>query len=410
MREDKGILHISARMPDTGEDINFYLLTDKKIYDEIPKEQISSDLQQMLKVVSVMPVFGIYNTVLSYGYPEPPQKPTSGNTLIEVNLPYCLHIPNDYEMIVSLPDKGYEAKVFFYKIWTENANGSSLVDVFAENKKTYFQKSEFITPQIPHQPETGWDFKYQGKNVQKIRDGAGVFRYTKLRIYLYTDYSPEKLKNKTGFAIASREIYEKSLDIVSRVLDAYRYATKESHVERLAFLTITDIYFHDSNVGYHPVSPNIEAAIINRSMKEIESIEDMLSSNNKPPLYELLLLSSHSSFEKRMFTLALVESFQALEIFLENFLIEKYKLKSITEADIEQKLNQTWRTKERLKELLRETTGHSLLENRDLWDKWCTVYDKVRNEVIHHGKELSPEDTKQAIKLNLEVMEWVKKL
>ena len=61
-----------------------------------------------------------------------------------------------------------------------------------------------------------------------------------------------------------------------------------------------------------------------------------------------------------------------------------------------------------LKDLLKESIDHSILEERALWDKWCTVYDQVRNEVIHKGKDISEDKTKNTLKLNEDIINCIK--
>ena len=133
----------------------------------------------------------------------------------------------------------------------------------------------------------------------------------------------------------------------------------------------------------------------------------MLEDGSSCPIYELLFLNADASYHKQMFTLAVVESFQALEIFLENFLISKSN-SVLLEKEIEKKLDKTWRTKDRLTILLPEVGVKSPLENRGLWDQWCTMYDKIRNEVIHKGKESDATETLKTIDFNKSMVNWIK--
>ena len=154
---------------------------------------------------------------------------------------------------------------------------------------------------------------------------------------------------------------------------------------------------------------NIQSTMMNRSFKEIREIQDKLVRVESPPIFELLFLNFKASINRKSFTLAVIESFQALESFLENYLISRYREKGVSEKDIESILNQKWRAKERLKDLLKSVSGHSLSENGMLWDTWCTANDK-RNKMIHETKEIDLSDAEKAIKANRDVVQWIKSL
>ena len=231
-----------------------------------------------------------------------------------------------------------------------------------------------------------------------------------MKIFISTDYEEEDFKKDDGEEKIKDEIYDKIFKIINRVVDAYRHTTGEEHIERLNFLTITNIYFLDHDVGIYPVDMWITSATINRSAREIEKFKDILSKDIKIPLHELLLLDSKSHFNKKIYTLSVVTSFQALEIFLENFLVNAYRRKKYSEQEIGKKLKQEWRTKERLKKLLKETTGYSLSENKNLWDDWCDIYDKTRKKVIHYGKDADEKETRKTLRICSEIIKRIKSL
>lgn len=407
--DKKKIIEIKAKLSEDGEDIDFYMLAGSKALGKIPQERIKVDLENMLKEVRVNTPFQMQRMFTDYSFVEKPEIPEGGNTIVEVNLPYCLHIPNGEDIEVNIPEKAIKAKVIFKKIWTTNSVGSSPVDIFAEDKITYYQKGVITTPHLPQEEPLGYDLKFTGENVERKKDNLGYFRYTKLQILFDTNYTKETLE-KDKLETVHNNIKLKVSEIVNKILDVYRYVTKEDYIERLRFLNIMNVYFFTPDSGYYPIGMDIGGATMNRSKKEIKEMKDMLDNAFSPSLWELLLLDSKSSFDKKMFTLSLVSSFQGLEIFLEEFLVKKYTEEGLKEAEIDKKMNQYWKTKERLNDLLKETTNHSLSENVDLWDKWCTVYDKMRNEVIHKGKELTPEETGKALDANEKVIEWIQNL
>lgn len=387
------------------ENARLFFRTEKSFSDGLSESQIAEKIQEKLKQVSLNPVFGIHNTGIAYSYSDVAPKELKVNTKVEVRIPYCLHIPEETFLPIKMADKVVYAA--FHKIWTDRANGSSDVDVFQESKVTYFQKAQILPGAIPQEEKTGWDINPTGVNVEKINDVTGLFRYTKTYLYFETERNSD-FENKDYFKYFDEIIKVEVLEIINHIIDIYRFCTREIHVERIAQINITDVFFYDTQEGIHPISPYIEAAIMNRSKKEIDTFSDMLCEGNKPPLYELLLLSAERSLHKQMFTLAIVESFQALEIYLENVLIEKYKEKGNTEDEIEAKLKDCWRTNERLKKGLSESAGFALTEDDNLWQNWLKSYKEVRNEVIHHGKESTYPESEQVIGLNIKVINFIK--
>ena len=408
MNKDKVIIKINSRLPTTGEAINFYMLTSHTTLKKTPKEKLEADLANMLKEVRIDTPFKMKSMFPVYSLVKKPGVPEYANTIAEVNLPYCLHLPNGYEVDVNLLEKKCKAKVIFKKVWTNKAKDSSEVDLFAKDRATYFKKGTITSPVLPHKEELGWELNFTGRNVEKTKDNSGYFRYTKLQVLFNTNYKKREIE-KHKLDTVQKEISERVSEIVNKILDIYRYITKEEYIERLGSLNINNVYFFELDIGFYPVGMRIEGATMNKSENYIKKIKDMLVNDESPPLYKLLLLNSKSSLNKKMFTFSVVSSSQALEIFLENFLIEKYREIGFSEEETNDKLNQSWRTKDRLKVLLKETINHSLLEERILWDKWCNMYDKVRNEVIHRGKEPTPKETKDALELNKKVIKWIHK-
>jgi len=415
MKTEKTFIKIKAKLSKKGKDIDFYILADPEKTRKTPRKKIEQDIERMLQEVRVdEPLYikkaeSVYDLV---DIEKMKKQANYGNTVVEVNLPYCLHFPNSHSCEVSLPERGINAFVRFMKVWTEHAPDSSMVDIFSEDQITHFQQVEITTPDLPQKPKLGWELKFTGKNIEKYKDNTGYFRYSKLIIQFQTDYKKKNLTSKKVPAKFRREVEETAVEIVNRILDTYRLITGEEYVQRVGSINITNLFFSDHNLGFMlaPMGRGIKGATMNRSRREIQRIESMLSKGIGPPLYELLFLNAKASLNNRMFTLAVVESFQAMEIFLENFLIDKYKERHLSEQAINSKLKTTWRTKERLKNSLEEVTGHSLLENQHLWNNWCTMYDKTRIEVIHRGKEPGKKETEKAINLNRDVVTWIQNL
>jgi len=398
--------------------LQLYKIEDKDKIERLDKEQIKEKLTKEIAEVSPTSVMGItYNAMrFSYSDPDALNDFNYGNVLLDIHLPYCLHLPNNYEMEINIPEENIHALVIFNKIWTQQASdqgkNSSDVDFYAEDRTIYFQKSTIITPVIPINPSEGWQQNFTGTNLEKIKDQNGVFRYSKL--YVQFDYkaSQKQLEAEDHKKILMA-VGEKALMIVNRVLDAYRYITNQAYIERLGSLNINMIYFINHKIGFYILTSGlgIQAAPMNRSKIEVERIEQMLKVGSRPDLHSLLSLDTINSFEKKEYILTVVQSFQSLEIFLENLLFSSLINQGQSETDTIKYLDQHWRTKERLKECLKELKNTCLFDsNIDLWNKWCTLYDKTRNEIIHKGKDVNYGEAKEMIETNFEVTEWLKSI
>ena len=341
---DNNIIQIKASISDEEKPYVFYMYCKDDLLKRAEIQQFQKVFEGMLKAINVRKGLHIYEAQPFYELCEPEKyRSTKKNTIVEVAIPFCLNLPQDYICKVEIPEKKYSALVHFGKIWTKNSKGSSSVDLFEEDNIIYFAKTEVITPPVPQNDENGYELCYQGKKVIKTRDNTGYFRYSKLFIEINTNYSKERLKNNSKYKETSlSEIREKTHEIVNRILDIYRFITNENHVERLSDINIKNIYFVDHNIGFYvlKMGAGIQSAIVNRSKKEINEIKKLLENGFSCPIYELLFLNSEASYHKKMFTLAVVESFQALEIFLENFLISKLT-SMLSEKEAEKKLEKT---------------------------------------------------------------------
>lgn len=372
------------------------------------------DVRQMLSEVSTKPQFQVYGMSLRYSYPEEvlaTLPPMPANTLVEVALPFCFHLPNGIFLRVS--PAGLPATVVaLQKVWTVAATGSSTADYYATDRVTYHNPTNLQTPNFPQDPVMGPIAQCSGVNIERERDSTGTYRYTKVRIFFDTTYSATIKEDNEEFARAEKEVVMIALQVVNRLIDVYRLVTRSDYVQRVPAIHVTDLFLRQHNLGSHGASfgHGIRTAIMNRSEGEVQEIAKLLQSGDELPLHELLLLDAQASLEDNRFTLAVVHAFQALELYLEEFLRVRLAAKGFAETVVEDRLNSVWRTKERLKDILREATGHSLLEERPLWDDFCTVYDQTRNKLIHTARDLDTPRTRKAVQVCRDVIRWLETL
>lgn len=410
-----GKITMNLKYDNMDKPIQFHSLVDAEILKNVPKEVLIPELKAEISKVSLKHGTELHETLVAASFVCPLQDFEFGNTLVEVNLPYCLHSPNNSELEVSINEKQIRAFVAFHKIWTRRAmteeGNSDTTDFYADDLVLYFNKSTILGPRLPYVEEDGWDSYITGRNIEKANDRNGVFRYTKLYIQLDLGIPEDisKLNEKSRDELLN-EIEEKSLLIVNRIIDNYRELTNEIHVRRLGELKINFIYFTKQNIGFYMSNFNISTAIMNRSGGELKELSTRLSSGAKPTLYKLLLLDAKDSFNNKDYTLAIIESFQALEIFIENYLISELKKEGRTKSEYKKILEKNWRIKDRLNKLLKGLKKVSLNERTELWQPWCSRYDKTRNEAIHLGKEPTHKETAETLDINEKVIEWVSKL
>lgn len=409
---EKAIIKIEAELDKSKKTYDFYMFCDALKTKAIPSQQMRGFLEKSIKDVKLEKAFSMRGSQISYSLEEPERyRKTKKNTVIEISIPFCLALPQNFSCQLNIKERNIKPYVIFRKIWTSKSKSSSSADFFTEDMVTFFAKSEITTPSIPQAEEDGWEHLFEGKNVARVNDNAGYFRYTRLFIEIDTNYSKEKLKNNEKYIRKTHEeLTDICFEIVNRIIDVYRFTTNENYMEHLSSLNITNLYFVEHNLGFHGLlmGGGIESATMNRSQKEMNKIKKMLKESDPCPIHELFLLNAESSFIKRTYTLSLIESFQGLEIFLENFLISKYTEKGLNENETKAKLKKVWNLKDRLKNLLPEVGIENPNTEQNFWNKWCTMYDKDRNEVIHKGKAINSNVARAAVNLNKKMIDWIK--
>ena len=406
-----GLLSIKAvfKIEDKEEEIKIFHLSDKEYVAQNTPEILQKEAFEAMKQVSPGAVSSITNTNVRFSYENDDALKSFdfGNTLVEVRLPYCLLIPNRYEMKVNLPEMEMDTLVTFEKVWTNRATfenvSSDEADFFADDRILYFQHSSITTPKMPIDPLEGWEPFFHGKNVEKTNDNNGTFRYTRL----YIQFTTEIVNGENDRLRSAIDI---SNIVINRIIDNYRDVTGESHIRRLGQVNPILIYFIDQNYGEWLLPLNIGTARMNISRVNLEQIKKRLNDGTQPGLHQLLFMNAQNSLDKGDLTLAVVESFQALEIFLENYLIAQFQKIGVFNDEYVKILNKNWKTKNRLRDVLKITNGISLIDNNELWDKWCTSYDKIRNEVIHSGKEPTVKEAFNVLNTNNEVFTWISAL
>lgn len=402
-----GVLRITAGQPGDDKPIEFLQFVNESTK---PSE---AEIRQMLSEVSLRKSLEVYGLDLSYSLSSDGTSDSCRfprNTMVEVALPYCLHLPNELDLLVSMPGTSSGAIVILQKFWTAAAAGSATADFFTADRVTYSAPVNFRTPKFPEDPKLGPRPACSGTNIEMDRDTDGQFRYSKLKIFFDTQYEHLGTASKREISAARDEAVGMALKIVNRIIDVYRYVTKEDFVQRLGSIHAMDLYFAQHDIGIHGASfgGGIRDAIMNRPGREIEEISKTLKAQSEIPLAELLFLDAQAALNSDRYVLAVIHAFQGLEVFLEEFLYQHLSTKGLASDAIEKLIPR--RTKERLKGVLKQATGHALTEDQELWDRFCLVYDQVRNKLIHTAKEIDQRRSLQAVETCLAVQGWLRNL
>lgn len=371
----------------------------------------SGSVPEMLAQVAMKPQFQIYGMSVRYSYPEEELASRGrgpANTVVEVYLPYCLHLPNGITLNVA-SSASPAAFVVLAKTWTDLADGSSSADFYAIDRVTYHNPGSLQTPNFPEKPELGPEAKCRGVNIEWDRDTTGRFRYSRARVFFDTNYPVSIVSDQEQYSVAEKEVIAIALEVVNRVIDVYRVVTNSDYIQRLPALHVTDLYFAAHNIGSHGASfgHGVRGAVMNRSEQEILQTVALLQSGQDLPMHQLLLLDAEASLKSNRFTLSVIHAFQALELRLEELIRTRLLGRGLTPSAADARLDTVWRTKDRLKDLLKEATGRSLFEERTLWDQFCTVYNQTRNKLIHAAKEIDAPRSREAVDVCRAIVTWL---
>ena len=234
---------------------------------------------------------------LSYSYPEEelakrPAQPA--NTLIEVGVPYCFHVP-DQRDDSGLKDAKATSHLVFKKIWTESRGGFERARTISRRPTCCITtRRASRTPNFPTEPNLGPEPICTGTNVEALKDQAGLYRYSLVWMFFDTGYTRETLTSEAGGQAARSEVIARAVAALNRFIDIYRVVTGSAHIQRLSSVHVRDIFFQEHNIGFHGASfgHGIGTAIMNRSEAELNEIVSRAASGEEIPPWDLLFLDA----------------------------------------------------------------------------------------------------------------------
>ncbi len=373
----------------------------------LSKEQAVKELSPLVQQIRLAPEFIIhgFETHGSYGNPLTREILLGYNTLVEVNLPYTVHLPNEMPFSVKCPNPG-KATIVIHKTWTAAAEGSNVADFYADDRLLYHGPSTYRTPTLPQQPGLGPRPHFTGANIEVDKDTYGSFRYTKVFVFFDSslaglDFISQNDSAATAISEKLNNTRKTAMEIINQFLDVYRYVANSQHVERLSTMTVTRVYFADHNFLSEgaTIDSGLGSAVMNRSALEIERIAAMLRDGKEPPRHNLLLQSARAALDRGQHVLAVVVAFQALEILLETKLRDGYAKLGVAHAAIIKKLGKRYKTRDRLTTLCREVTGRSVADDTGFWSTWLVDCNRKRNGVVHRNEPVTQAEAQRVVDL-----------
>lgn len=365
----------------------------------LPPEQATERLNLLLQQVRVRPEFTIYSFGTYGSYVEPPNLDQfrGYNTLVEVNLPYTLHLPTGRLFPIADTHGVIRGLLQTRKIWTNLAGGSNSVEAIADEQLLYYGPALPVTPTVPQDPVLGPWPRFTGPNVELGKDTRGIFRYTQARLLFNTDHAgvdgPDNLEPvKAARTAALTAVVSTAAEVINYALDVYRHVTGADHVERLPRLLVTRVYFPDVNLVYETagLEGGVGSAVINRSRREIDRFAEMLAAGDQPDLHALLLQSARSALQRGQLVLSVVVAFQAQEMVIEAGIRQGLQQQGIGDAEITTQLKGCLSTRERLTTLARTALqGRSVADDNQFWNAWLQECNRKRNDIVHRGLPLT---------------------
>ena len=247
-------------------------------------------------------------------------------------------------------------------------------------------------------------------NCERKNDKKGFFRYTEVTVLMA--YERTNVMDSKFWS----EIMDKSLNAINRLIEVYRYITGDYYAERLTNEYSEVVRKHgEMEILKFELHPKLIPFIGDKKEGVHRRLKDFLAEDKPVPIFENILLNAEDLLLKEDYRLAVLEAVIALEVYLHDFLENKFKNNKKYDEPLINHLLKRPDINLRLKELLELATGKKLHEwNKSLWDEWDSGKDgvkKLRNDITHRKKiTVTPEEAKNAINTIEEIIRCIKKL
>lgn len=387
---DKTKDELVVEIPVTQEKLK---LSEEEMKAWLEKEIQSISPNRQFRIDTIMPAFSMHGDMPKSEF----------NTMVLLNTPYVFYLPDYFVINLTHP---LECRVKFIKQWTARVKDSNRLNAVS-GKRLYFRNFDLKTPMLPLDVTSGPNIGFTGKNIEKDGDNSGEYRYSTLLVELDTNLSDEDIKDTK---LVLEKVKALVIDVVFYLTKIYKYCAKDFSI-RFNPPIIVEIFFPERNLGFYVIDGAlIRDATINNAKHEIEQFEQLSEEGFEPTLDLILLMDAKSAFLAQEYKLAILEAFQAMDVFLETFMRAGFEKKGLDASAVEQKLENTWKTRERVEKLLIDLCGKGLSQiDGKCGSDWHNMYENVRNVMIHKGYQPSRDDALKAVNLNEAAIEIIRK-
>ncbi|MGB2841531.1 MAG: hypothetical protein WBC40_03495 [Halobacteriota archaeon] len=318
-------------------------------------------------------------------------------------LPFCLYL-NDGTYSLTL-NKDIEADVSLKKVRQKPCDMRLEINILSKGEidgDAYYEVTSMID---------GESYSIKGSNLKKEETGyeIHVIRYKNGRARLCLlpfYYNCELDKDERGFfrltqvTITIRQIeryefdeeikyFDTALKIINRLIDVYRYVTKEYHIKKI---TEEDVMAYSINIigpiditgprslgyfqnGVIPLREDI-------SPKEHLEIKRLLKDNEQIPISDLLLLDAKNFIRLGDYRRTIIESIIAIEPCIEKFVGQKLAERGVSKKHREDFFNNVTLSSQ-IKGLLKLLVKPEELDYQLIEDLATT--NKLRNKIVHEN-------------------------
>lgn len=234
---------------------------------------------------------------------------------------------------------------------------------------------------------------------------------------LKTNYLVHKFINGIGNDYVY--LYHQALNIF---ISQYSYIRNDFFVEKLTMHTLEGTFCFQYVDGHFyeriKYAEKIPSVIGNKIWREDISETDLIELNHRLingfeiPATKELLLTARNLYERGEFRSAVINSSAALEVAVENKIVEKMKANGVADQDIITYLDITKMDfPQRCDRQLRDKTGRSLVrDNATLWMEIKSHRKKFRHKIAHSFLVPEKVETDKAINDFEQAINWVEAL
>lgn len=259
------------------------------------------------------------------------------------------------------------------------------------------------------------DWRPGNKNMEMKYDRLGRVSYTRIAIRFPYSTTGDDLRKLKGIAHKA----------INRMLDVYRVATKESHIDHIpihelgAADTSHGIYDvkDDGSIGErHSIEYDVGSGLTLSRSEEIShhAIWDM-ASERPLPLVDILVLNARRSLLFEDYRVAVMEAETAFEVGVDKILTRHYLSKTSRSAEgyvvpaySKEEINRILEAglKNLIADHIPKAKGTKFI-GTDEHARWEKCLYGLRNAVVHDGKEVHADEAECALEAAEDALVWI---